>query len=73
MKIKVNGRLIEIFKGATAKDAVRRFFVTQGQSLNTLHTFILHDSYGHEIDLDAPLYESTEITVIPRSINESKL
>ena len=60
MKITVNDKQIRIFAGATAKDALRRYYAkTDPQKADEVTAY---DQYGHELDGDAPLHEGMIIT-----------
>ena len=67
MKIIVNNDEIEIFGGATAKDAIRRYFISKGEKKT--NNITIHDQWEHEMDPDAPLREGMSITF---EINEEE-
>lgn len=60
MEVTVNNKTIRIFAGATAKDALRRYFAKTDPS-KAMEVTVL-DEYGHEVDPDAPLSEGTILT-----------
>ncbi len=55
MKVWVNYQEVTVFEGATAKDALLRFFVLNGIDLSKISQVEVSDFWGHEIDIDAPL------------------
>lgn len=61
MKVFVNSDEIEIFGGATVKDALRRFFLKKCDKNEG--NFIVRDQWDHEMDIDAPLREGMKITI----------
>lgn len=67
MKVIVNNHEIDIFGGATAKDAVRRYFISKGEKKT--NDITIRDQWEHEIDPDAPLREGMSLTF---EINEEK-
>lgn len=67
MKIRVNNDEIDIFGGATAKDAIRRYFISKGEKKT--NNITIRDQWEHEMDPDAPLREGMSITFV---INEEE-
>ncbi|MBR5084271.1 MAG: hypothetical protein IKX33_06685 [Prevotella sp.] len=67
MKVIVNNDEIQIFGGATAKDAIRRYFIQKGEKRT--NNITIRDQWEHEIDSDAPLREGMIITF---KINEEE-
>ena len=67
MKIIVNNDEIDIFGGATAKDAIRRYFLKKAEKKPK--NIVIRDQWEHEMDLDAPLREGMSITF---EINEEE-
>ncbi|MBO4850799.1 MAG: hypothetical protein J5529_07830 [Prevotella sp.] len=61
MRITVNDQTIVIFKGATVKDALLRVFTKKGVQRNFFQDVTARDQWGHELDLDAPLREGSNI------------
>lgn len=64
MKVKVNRTEIEIFEGAKVRHAVLQYFVRRHISTSKLTSIQVYDSYGHLIDLDAPLSDSQTIKLV---------
>jgi len=60
MKVIVNNSELEIFGGATVKDAIRRFFIQNG--IKKSKPLTISDQWNHEIDIDSPLREGMSIT-----------
>ena len=67
MKIRVNNDEIDIFGGATAKDAIRRYLIQKAEKKT--RDIIIRDQWEHEMDPDAPLREGMSITF---EINEEE-
>ncbi len=61
MKVKVNGKELEVFDGAKVRHAVLRYVANEGADLSELKNVVVMDAFGHEIDLDAPLSQNGEI------------
>jgi len=57
MKVQVNRTVVEIFDGAHSQHAVLRYLVHRHLPQSLLRRGRILDAYGHEIGLDAPLYE----------------
>ena len=62
MKVKVNGKAIVLFRSATVRDALVRFFARCDIERSQVSKAVVYDQWGHEIDLDAPLHNDQEIT-----------
>ena len=62
MEITVNGTKLNMFDGACVKNAMMRVFIRQDIPLDKMDDITVHDSYGHELDLDAPLRDGQHIT-----------
>lgn len=73
MNITVNDKTVQIFTGAKAVDAIRKYMVEIQKSPSGLETLTIFDKYGHEIDGEAPLKEGDVIEVksSQRSIAET--
>ncbi len=65
MKLTVNDKTVNIFEGAVARDAVRRYMSMCGRNMHTDidNDVEVCDRYGHEIGLDAPLKDGLYIEV----------
>ena len=62
MIIKVNGRTIELFAGASVGDAIRRHSREAWRNVRGKRAFVF-DAWGNEIALDGALSEGDEIFV----------
>lgn len=62
MNIKVNGKPIVIFKGATARDALLRYFARCDIDRRQVKQAVIYDKWGHTISPDSPLSNNQEIT-----------
>ena len=62
MNIKVNGKSIVIFKGATARDALLRYFARCDIDRRLAKDAVIYDKWGHTISPDSPLTNNQEIT-----------
>ncbi len=54
MKIKVNGRLIEIFSGARVADVLRKYSSISWKQVQNGYKAVF-DGHGHEVALDGEL------------------
>jgi hypothetical protein len=61
MKVKVNRRTLDIFEGATARNALLRYFKLRKFDLSLVEKVDVFDVWGHPIDLDAPLSEGQTV------------
>ena len=62
MRIKVNEKTIVIFKGATARDALLRYFARCDIDRSLVKQAVIYDKWGHTIGHDSPLSDNQEIT-----------
>jgi hypothetical protein len=62
MKIKVNEKTVEIFSGASVKDAVLKYSRTAWKQVRDQKKSVF-DLYGHEIASDGELSEGSELFV----------
>jgi len=62
MQIKVNGRAIEIFSGATVKDALRQYSSAALKQVKKNEKTVC-DRHGHEVGLDGELSGGEELLV----------
>ncbi len=62
MRVKVNDKSIVLFRGASVRDALVRFFARCDIERSQITKATVYDQWGHEIDLDAPLNNGQEIT-----------
>ena len=58
----MNGKTIVLFRSATVRDALVRFFTRCDIERSQVSKATVFDQWGHEIDLDAPLSNDYEIT-----------
>lgn len=64
MIVKVNETKIRIFEGATVGDVLLRYAVRNGLELSSVSAMVVTDSYGHLIDLAAPLRNKQIIKIL---------
>ena len=62
MKITVNDICVSLFEGACVRNAILRASLADKNSFMADGDIIVRDSYGHELDLDAPLHDGQHIT-----------
>ena len=65
MKITVNDICVTLFEGACVRNAIMRASLAEKKSFMTAGDVIVRDSYGQELDLDAPLHDGQHITCEP--------
>ena len=61
IKVWVNEQEVTVFEGATAKDALLRYFVQNDMDLSLIHQVEVYDFWEHEIGLDACLKDNASI------------
>lgn len=66
MLIKVNGHAVEIFAGATVKDALRKYSREEWASVRNNEKTV-RDGHGHEIGLAGELSEGAELFTAARA------
>ena len=62
MRIIVNEKPIVIFKGATARDALLRYFARCDIDRRLAKQAVIYDKWGHVISPDSPLSDNQEIS-----------
>ena len=62
MNVKVNGKALIIFRGATVRDAVLRHFAKCDIDKELIGQAVVCDKWGHVIGKDATLSEGQEIS-----------
>ncbi|MDR0755272.1 MAG: hypothetical protein LBF04_07780 [Prevotellaceae bacterium] len=62
MKIFINGNEIEIFVGATAEAAIRKFDKNVLEEIKQGKVEI-YDRYGNRFSISGPLHENSQITI----------
>lgn len=72
MRIKVNGRTVLLFSGATARDAARKYLLSTGAGSMGKKTPRLRDRHGHDVAPDGELSEGDEIVFKPRAAGKKK-
>lgn len=63
MRIKVNRTWVEVYDGASVRQAVLRYIVQRKLSTILLNRCKVYDQHGHPIDMDAPLEPDQYIKV----------
>jgi hypothetical protein len=63
MRIKINGKTISLFSGATAADAVRKYLLADGRKAGLRSIPPIQDRFGHEVAPDGELSEGDELSV----------
>lgn len=63
MRVRVNRRWLQLFDGATVRNAVLRYYAVRRWDVSTVDDAVVRDAYGHETDLDAPLTDGQQISV----------
>ena len=61
MKVKVNRTTVELFEGAKVRQALLQYCVRRRFPLSLVETAEVYDSWGHLIDLDAPISDGKTI------------
>jgi len=62
MKIKIDGKTVEIFAGARIMDVVRRYSRAAWKQVRTNEKKV-YDAYGHEVALDGELGGGEELFI----------
>lgn len=62
MRIKINGKTISLFSGATAADAVRKHLLATGRESRLRRIPPIRDRFGHDVAPDGELSEGDELT-----------
>ena len=65
MKVTVNTRSLELFEGATVRNALQRYFTVKKLDRHEMASYEVTDEHGHELDHDAPLHEGMHLTAEP--------
>ena len=71
MQIKVNGQTVEIFAGATVKDALRKYSREEWTRVRNNEKSV-RDGHGHEVGLDGGLSGGEELFTAARSAAEPR-
>jgi sulfur carrier protein ThiS len=71
MQIKVNGQSIEIFSGATVKDALRQYSSAALKQVNKNEKKVC-DRHGHEVGLDGELSGGEELHITACAVPEHR-
>lgn len=64
MKVKVNRTIVEVFEGAEVRHALLTYLARRHKSVKLVDQMAVYDSWGHEIDQDAPVSQHREIKAI---------
>ena len=62
MKIRINGKTVELFDGARVMDALRKYSRADLESIKNKNKKIV-DSHGHRLELDGELSEGDEFYI----------
>jgi hypothetical protein len=63
MRIKINGKTISLFSGATAADAVRKYFLAAGREADIRRIPPIRDRFGHDVAPDGEISEGDELSI----------
>jgi len=61
MRIKINGKTVSLFSGATAADAVRKYLLAAGREAGIRRIPPIRDGFGHDVAPDGELSEGDEL------------